>query len=37
VLRHRIVATFHAEAEGLTVDKIITELVSTVKAKTAAK
>ncbi len=34
VLRHRIVATFHAEAEGLNVDKIITELVATVKAKT---
>ncbi len=27
VLRHRIVPTFHAEAEGLTVDMIVTELL----------
>ncbi|MBL9114423.1 MAG: MoxR family ATPase [Verrucomicrobiaceae bacterium] len=33
VLRHRIVPTFHAEAEGLTVDGIISELVSMVKSK----
>jgi MoxR-like ATPase len=33
VLRHRIVPTFHAEAEGLTVDQIITALVAQVKAK----
>jgi MoxR-like ATPase len=33
VLRHRIVPTFHAEAEGLTVDGIITELVAMVKKK----
>ncbi len=31
VLRHRIVPTFHAEAEGLTVDKIIAELLKLVK------
>ncbi len=35
VLRHRIVPTFHAEAEGLTVDAIILELVKMVKAKQA--
>ena len=33
VLRHRVVPTFHAEAEGLTVDKIIVELMKMVKAK----
>lgn len=33
VLRHRVVPTFHAEAEGLTVDKIIIELMKMVKAK----
>lgn len=33
VLRHRVVPTFHAEAEGLTVDKIIVELIRMVKAK----
>ena len=33
VLRHRIVPTFHAEAEGLTVDGIISELVTMVKSK----
>ena len=32
VLRHRIVPTFHAEAEGLTVDAIIQELVKMAKA-----
>ena len=31
VLRHRVVPTFHAEAEGLTVDKIVTELMKLVK------
>ena len=31
VLRHRVVPTFHAEAEGLTVDKIIVELMKLVK------
>jgi MoxR-like ATPase len=31
VLRHRIVPTFHAEAEGLTVDDIITELLKLAK------
>ncbi len=35
VLRHRIVPTFHAEAEGLTVDGIITELVKQVKSRGA--
>jgi MoxR-like ATPase len=36
VLRHRIVPTFHAEAEGLTADAIITELVKQVQAKNTA-
>jgi MoxR-like ATPase len=36
VLRHRIVPTFHAEAEGLTADAIITELVKQVQAKSTA-
>ena len=31
VLRHRVVPTFHAEAEGLTVDKIVMELMKLVK------
>ncbi len=31
VLRHRIVPTFHAEAEGLTVDAIIAEMVKMVR------
>ena len=35
-LRHRIVPTFHAEAEGVTVDMIVQELLTTVK-KSAAK
>lgn len=35
-LRHRIVPTFHAEAEGVTVDMIVKELISQIK-KTAAK
>ena len=33
VLRHRIVPTFHAEAEGMTVDKIVAELIGLVKSK----
>lgn len=33
VLRHRVVPTFHAEAEGLTIDKIIVELLKLVKKK----
>ena len=33
VLRHRIVPTFHAEAEGMTVDKIVAELIGLVKGK----
>ena len=35
-LRHRLVPTFHAEAEGITVDHIVAELLRTVK-KDAAK
>ena len=35
VLRHRIVPTFHAEAEGLTVDMIVKELLGTVKKEAA--
>lgn len=35
-LRHRLVPTFHAEAEGVTVDMIVKELISKVK-KTAGK
>ncbi|HEY1051745.1 MAG TPA: AAA family ATPase, partial [Prosthecobacter sp.] len=30
-LRHRIVPTFHAEAEGVTVDMIVKELINRVK------
>jgi MoxR-like ATPase len=30
-LRHRIVPTFHAEAEGMTVDRIITRIVESVR------
>ena len=30
-LRHRLVPTFHAEAEGITVDQIIAELVKKTK------
>ncbi len=35
-LRHRLVPTFHAEAEGVTVDQIIAELVKQTK-KSAAR
>lgn len=35
-LRHRLVPTFHAEAEGITVDMIIQELIQKVK-KTGVK
>ena len=35
-LRHRLVPTFHAEAEGVTVDQIVQELIGRVK-KTAAR
>src|SRR5207302_2742708 len=31
VLRHRIITNFHAEAEGMTPDKIVSELLETVK------
>ena len=34
-LRHRLVPTFHAEAEGITVDQIIAELVKTTKKSEA--
>jgi MoxR-like ATPase len=27
VLRHRVITNFHAEAEGMTPDKIITQLL----------
>jgi MoxR-like ATPase len=30
-LRHRLVPTFHADAEGITVDQIIAHLVKTSK------
>jgi MoxR-like ATPase len=30
VLRHRIVTTFHAEAEGITSDSIVAHLLETV-------
>jgi MoxR-like ATPase len=30
-LRHRLVPTFHAEAEGITVDQIIAEIIKTTK------
>ena len=30
VLRHRIVPTFNAESQGMTVDQIITEIVTSV-------
>jgi MoxR-like ATPase len=35
-LRHRLVPTFHAEAEGITVDQIIAEIIKTTK-KSAAR
>jgi MoxR-like ATPase len=34
-LRHRLVPTFHAEAEGITVDQIIAELIKTTKKSEA--
>jgi MoxR-like ATPase len=34
-LRHRLVPTFHAEAEGITVDQIIAEIIKTTKKSTA--
>jgi MoxR-like ATPase len=40
VLRHRIVTTFHAEAEGIDPDKIVEHLIEAVPApqeKAAAK
>ena len=30
-LRHRLVPTFHAEAEGVTVDMIVSEIIKKVK------
>jgi len=37
VMRHRIVPTFHAEAEGVTVDHIVKHLLENVKRPHAAK
>ena len=40
VLRHRIVTTFHAEAEGIDSDKVISHLLEAIPAppeKAAAK
>ncbi len=34
-LRHRLVPTFHAEAEGVTVDQIIAEIIKTTKKSEA--
>ena len=36
VLRHRIIANFHAEADGVTPDKIVTELLEKVPEPRAA-
>jgi MoxR-like ATPase len=33
VLRHRIIANFSAEAEGVTTDKIIDKLLEVIPAK----
>jgi hypothetical protein len=32
VLRHRIITTYGAEAEGITTDKLIDELLKTIPA-----
>ena len=37
ILRHRIVPTFHAEAEGMTADLIVAELLKQTKKPQAAK
>ncbi|TLD70019.1 MoxR family ATPase [Phragmitibacter flavus] len=37
VMRHRIVPTFHAEAEGITVDHIVDHLLKTVKKPQVSK
>ena len=37
VMRHRIVPTFHAEAEGVTVDHIVKHLLENTKRPQAAK
>jgi MoxR-like ATPase len=34
VLRHRIVTTFHAEAEGISADKVIAHLLESVAPAT---
>ena len=34
VLRHRVVTTFHAEAEGINADRLIEHLIETVPAAT---
>ena len=36
VLRHRIVTTFHAEAEGIDPDKIVAHLIESVPAPSEA-
>jgi MoxR-like ATPase len=37
ILRHRIVLTFHAEAEGVTVDAIVKHLIENTKRPQASK
>ncbi len=37
VLRHRVVPTFHAEAEGITIDQIIKHLLENTKRPKASK
>ena len=37
VLRHRIVPTFHAEAEGITVDHIVKHLLQNTKRPQASR
>ena len=37
ILRHRIVPTFHAEAEGVTIDAIVKHLIENTKRPQAAK
>ncbi len=34
VLRHRIVTTFHAEAEGIDTDAVVDHLIATIPAPT---
>jgi MoxR-like ATPase len=37
VLRHRVVTTFHADAEGITSDDVVTKLLETIPAGSEAK